>query len=398
VLSGRSGGGFRKSTRFRSIMVVAQVAASVVLLATAGALFQSFRRGRTMETGMDAERIAVTSIGIPQDDQTRSRALLELLRERLEDVDGITSVAFADRPPIGVGRSGVVVDIPGREPGPDQDGFVFDRTVVSWNYLDVAGLTLLRGRGFERLDDTGMPSAVLINRAAWDTWWPGTDPIGQNLVMDQRLHTILGIVENTRSVVQDQVHTPHVYTPIGGALPPRLTVVARLVGALTDPIQRDVRDHLGAILQEGTPAPLRTLDDALGLAVMPQRAASVAAGALGSLGLVLAALGLYGLMSFAVGQRCREFGIRLSLGERPRGLFLLVLRGGVRLLVVGITLGVVGALALFPVIQGLLSGVAIRDLSGAAWLIPIVVIAGTLAAGVPAFRAVRTDPVGELRT
>lgn len=399
VLGGRSGGASRTSARFRSTMVVIQVAASVVLLATAGALLQSFRRGRAMDTGLDAERIAVTTVGLTDAMGAGGRrANLEGLRESLADVSGIASMAFADRAPVGVARSPVMVEIPGREPPPDQEGFVFDRTVASWDFVDVAGLRLLRGRAFEPLDDRDTPSTVLINRAAWDTWWPGQDPTGQTLLMDRRPYRIVGIVENTRAVVQDATPAPHVYRTIGDEVPPRLTVITRLEGSLDDRLQREVHAGMTSVLPDAAWAPMRTLDDALGLAVLPHRAASIAAGSLGGLGLALAALGLYGLVSFAVGQRRREFGIRLSLGERPGGLFLLVLRGGMGLLGLGVAVGAAGTVALFPVIRGLLTGVAFQDLLGAAWFLPAVAFAGMVAAGIPALRALGTDPVGELRT
>ncbi|MGI9625713.1 MAG: ADOP family duplicated permease [Longimicrobiales bacterium] len=399
VLGQRDGGGGWGASRFRSALVVAQVSVSVVLLAAAGSFLQSVRRGQSLDPGLDVNRLVITSVGMP--DLGEGDAGLALTRELidgLEAVPGIGGVALADAPPIDVARSPVMVEIPGRTPPVDQPGFILDQSIVSAEYLSVTGMTLIQGRDFEVADEQSVPAVVQINRAAWNTFWPNEDPVGEQIGIDEMPYTVVGVVENTQAVIQDRAPSPRIYRPMGDPSGTRVTLVIALDGALDGGLRRDVADRLGALLPDGSAGSLRSLDDVRGLAVLPQRAASGLTAAMGLLGLILAGVGLYGVMAFGVSRRRREFGIRMSLGERPAGIFARVVKDGMKLLLLGVALGLAGVAATFPAMQRLLAGLEYGDLVGGVLVLPFILVAGLLATGVPGLGALATDPAKELRS
>jgi predicted permease len=389
----------RRRHRLRNILVVGQVTVSVVLIVVAGLFLGSMTKALRVDPGFEARNGATMSFdlalqGYPP--ATRDIFIRDLL-ERTRATAPIESSALTTSLPLGGRMFGTAVVRPGAEA--DGDEVVVFRAAVSPAYFDTMRIALARGRDFSPLDTRTSPPVAIVNEKVADRLWPGANPIGQRIrLLDpgEPWRDIVGVARTTR--YDDLTESPrsYIYVPLSQAPSPSLVIVARgRAGSAA------VLSALDAVIRSLDPqmptVEIRTFEQVISRSVDKQRAASALLAVLGGLGLLLAALGIYGAMSHATILRVKEIGIRIALGARPPNVRWLFVREALTLCLVGVAIGAVAAAVISRLISGFLFGLTPGD--AVTFLLAAVVMCATaaLATYLPARRASRVNPVAVLK-
>jgi predicted permease len=396
-LRGSESGRLRAFTR--SALVIGQVALSLVLVVSAGLLVRSLWNGLKLDPGFNAHQSMLVVDFSPDLNRDESVRLTEELQRRIEALPGVTGTTVALRVPFGLSGGGMThkVYVP-QAPG-EREGATINYAPVGARYFEVLGTRILRGRAIERHDLETQARVLVVNQQMAARFWPRLDPIGQLVRLDKpegEEYEVIGVAENGKYNDIQEDTMPYFFVPMS---PVDYGEVEMAVRTASDPaaLAAPFRQALRALNPNAPIVELVTLRDHMREALYIQSATSRLIGTLGLLGLVLVAVGIYGLMSFVVGKRTQEIGVRLALGSQRGAIFRLILRYALRLGVAGIMLGVAASIAAGWALRSLLVGVAPSDpivlvLGGAVLLVMAVV-----AALVPALKAVRVDPVVALR-
>jgi len=405
--SGRSAGPGAGALRLRRALVVVEMALAVVLVVGAGLLLRSFARLVAVEPGFRPEGLLVVEMQLagprwafprswPVHHWPAFDAFSEDLLERTRRLPGVDSVALAH---LGPGDSGWTtrVTVEGRpEVRPGEQPEAGYRPVGA-GYFRTLGVPLRRGRTFSEGDVAGRPLVAVVNEAFVRQHFPAGDPIGQRIVVFRAPREIVGVVGDVRYGGRDRDAPPVMYFPLRQAPQPALALVARVAG---DPlgIVPALRREIGAIDPELALFGVTTASGFLAESVSERRFTLNLIAAFAVVALLLAALGVYGVLSHLVAERRREIGVRLALGAPPASVFVLVLGEGARIALVASLLGAVAALGGGRVLQSLLFGVGPRDPLTFLAAVPTLLAAALLASALPALRATRVDPADALRS
>ena len=415
--------------RLRSVLVVAQMALTVILLVAAGLLGKSFYRLLQIDPGFRTEsavamELTLPNVGMdkkryqdfmqaygrlmeqgiapdttvqPSAEEQGQRLFQEQLLERLGQMPGVSAVGSISLLPLrGDGPDGTFLI----NNNPARKGSA-DFRLASAGYFAAMGIPLLRGRTFDRSDQPNSPHAALISESMARKYWPNENPIGQaiqfgNMDGDLSLLHVVGVVGDVHDRGVDAATKPTVYANGLQRLPSSsLSVVVRAQvspSALVPAMREAVRS-----LDPQLPLNFRTLDQVFSSSLDQRRFSLVIFGAFGTVALLLAAMGIYGVTNYAVTQRTHEIGIRMALGAQVRDVLKLVLRNGMSLALIGAALGVAGAFATTRVMSSLLFGVAPTDLATFTAVVVVLIVVAFLACYVPARRATRVDPLVALR-
>ncbi|HSA57042.1 MAG TPA: ABC transporter permease [Gemmatimonadaceae bacterium] len=406
--AGRSGGssdalrdGARGSTGgtvARSALVVSELALAMMLLIGAGLLLRSFDLLLRVDPGVRSEQVLTFSVRLP----TENRAFFPQSLERIRALPGVRSAAVTSQLPVsgrGIGAWLNLVDRP-FPPGMKPTGEAY--RVVSPGYFETMGIALRRGRLLRETDRIDAP-VVVINEALARKYYPGEDPIGRPIYMgapDNRLFeqgTIVGVVSDTRDAGLGTDALPAVYIPL--AVMPAWPAMNYVVQTRGDPtgLIAATRAVIRALDPSLPVRNVRTMDDVVNTALAPARWSSALLGTFAGVALVIAVLGVFGVLSFVVTQRTRELGIMIALGATPEQVRRLVLRRGLVLTVSGLVLGALGALGLTRFMGTLLYGVTATDTATYVGVAAVLLGASVLASYLPARRATRVDPILALR-
>jgi predicted permease len=397
--SGPVAGG-RGIARLRSALVVAQIAVSLLLLSAAGLFTRSLVNARQLDLGFDPDRAVAIDVDLAAKNLSAADAhrVYNELARRLRARGDVTHVAFSNRAPVDTSTPAVEIIVGDQVPSPGQRAPEVTMYSASPEYFSAVGVALLSGRAFRENDDADAPRVAIVNETMARRFWQGSDAIGRRFrtAPDGTPIEVVGIARDSRYRTLGEANQPHVYLPFAQSDGQSATVIVR---AAADPrpllpvLQREL---------ERLPTPLegffgRTLRDHLAIYLLPAELASSMSAALGAVAMLIAAVGLYGLIAYMVTQRTAEIALRMALGATPDRIRALVLRGGLRLLVPGLLLGVAGAIAAGRLASGLLYGVGAFDplTMGAA----AVVLAGVVmtASYLPARQAIKVDPAVALR-
>ena len=402
--TGRSTTADRGRRRVSAVLVVLQLATANVLLVAAGLLGRSFDRLTSSDPGFDPEGVYVAGIGLPHAryaDEGAERRFLDEGLARVRALPGVSRAGVIDYLPFGQSDLRLVMSIQGRERVPESEVLAHLRSIAG-DYFAAMRIPVLRGRSFSKTDDGAALPVALVSAEMARRYWPTGDPIGQRIRIGKAgssdpspWMTIVGVVGDVKHWSLMEVPEEEVYVPLQQQPARNFVFVARVESARSPAIAA-LRDVLYAVdpLQPSRWQPLRSLVDST---IAEPRFRSLLIGAFALVAVTLAIVGLYGLISFGVTQRTRELGVRVALGARRGDIIGLVLRDGVRLAVIGVAIGVPGALAATRLLAGLLYQVSATD-TVTFVLVPIVLTTTALLANyLPARRAAEIDPVVALR-
>ena len=390
-------GGHGKSW-LRSGLVVAQVSLSFVLLVGAGLLIQSLQKIRTTSPGFTTQGVMYTSVDLVSAgyDAQRSRTFQDALLERVTALPGVDSAAFANMTPLSYGSfysSKIAVD--GYQVPPEEEPTVeFNR--VGPGYLATLGIPLVAGREFARSDDESVAPVAIVNETMASQFWRGGNPVGQRLQVKGQWLTVVGVAANSKYESVREQPKPFFYVAlrqnpsVGGALNVRTPLSP-------ETIAKAVSNEVRALDANLALSEVVTMQEQLERSTSPQLVAVTLVGVLSTLALLLAAIGLYGVMSYAVSQSTRELGLRMALGARAPDLLRLVMTRGMALTAGGVVLGLAVALGLTRLIGNYLFHVSPRDPLAFGSAFAVMAVAGLAACILPAWRAARTDPMRALR-
>lgn len=382
----------------RSGLVIFQVCLSFILLVGAALLLESLEKVRNTSPGFSTTNVVTTGVSLVAAgyDQPRARTFQNELIDRLSAVPGVESAAFGSVTPLGYrGFSSTPVAVDDYQPSANEQPEV-EYNQVSPGYFTTLGIPLFSGREFTRSDDENAPLVAVVNRTMVDRYWRGQDPIGRRLQVKGRWARVVGVVADSKYESMAETPRPFFYVPLRQDFDREPDLFIRT----TQPLQ----STMAAVLRE-----VRALDPNLALyetitlqeqvnrAASAQLVAVTLVSTLGALALLLAAVGLYGVMSYAVAQSTRELGLRMALGADAANLLRLVMARGLRLTTGGVLLGAVAALVLTRLLGQLLYRVSPHDPVVFGSALALMTITAISACLLPAWRASRTDPARVLR-
>lgn len=388
-----------KRLRARGAMVAGQLALSLVLLVTAGLFVRTLQTALDTQHGFDPENILAIELNLRLNgyDESRGRAFYAELLERVRMLPETESAALARVVPLGLSWDQTRARIPGVDAPPGESGFVVGFNVVTPDYFQTLRMPLLEGREFADRDREGETRTIIINETFARRFWPNESPIGRRVWFSGDDAEIVGVVPAGKYQSFTEERTLFAYIPFDQAYGPDMTLHVRVRGSLAT-LMGSIRREIRAIDQNAAPISVTTVEDILGSSLFPQRLAAGLVGGFGLIGLALAAVGVFGLLSFTVAQRTREIGLRMALGARPGDVVRLVMGRGVALVIVGVGVGLLVAMLATPLVRGLLLNVSPTDPVALIGVVGLLAAVASVAAWLPARRAARLDPMGALRT
>ena len=381
----------------RSALVVAQVALSLVLLIGTGLFLKSLRNASRIDPGFKPQNMLLASIniGLQGYDEARGRQFYQTLLERIRPLSGVHSAALGAQVPLGFDWRSRSVSVPGYEPG--QGEFMsFGYNGVSPGYFETLGTPLVSGRGFLESDNADAAPVVVINETMARRFWPGRDPLDTPLRVGDTEHRVIGVAKDGKYRTLGETPSPYYYLPLLQRHEPSVYLHVRTradPSTLVAPVLKEIRT-----LDPNLPVfDVKTMTDHMGFALLPARLASSMFGAFGLVALLLAVVGLYGVISYWVNQKTREIGIRTALGAGKGDVLKLILERGLKLTGAGIVCGLVAAVALGQVVAGFLYGVSPVDAATFVAVPVMLALVAMLACYLPARRATKVDPMMALR-
>jgi predicted permease len=383
----------------RGLLVISELTLSLMLLIGAGLLVRSFVRLQSVPPGFSTAGVLTMQIAANDPKYRDEKARVNLYRDleqRVSRLPGIKSEGVVSALPLtgAVGWGGIQVEgytpLPGRE-------LQVDIRTASTDYFRTMGIPLIKGRFFSEYDTTEMPPVVIIDEKFAQRFWPNDNPIGKHLWFDPKkpitIVGVVGVVKQYGLETDDMIATyfSQQQNPNSG-----MFLVVRGSSDAT-PLAAAITREIHAVDPTAVVYGIRSMQDRLYDSLARQRFASTMLGAFALFALLLASVGLYGVMSYLVSQSTRDIGVRMALGARPGDILGMVVRQGMELSAVGIVAGLVGALAVTRVMASLLFGVSAMDAATFAMVPAILATVALAATAIPALRATRVDPVVALR-
>jgi putative ABC transport system permease protein len=396
----------RRRFSSRNLLVVAQVALSLVLLIGAGLFIRSLRHAQAIDPGFDTDNglVMTLDLSLQGNSEERGRQFYQQLVERLAATPGVRSVTVADNLPLSFIGMIDQISIEGQPPPTDGPPIMAARQSVGLRYFETTGTPLLRGRDFTARDTASSERVVIVNETLARRHWPNLNDIGE--VIGRRIRigpdpnapwsVIVGVAGDCKYFGLREEQWSGMWTPLAQTYAPSFQTLARTSTEAPN-IAAAFRREVAALDPNLPIQNITTLRDQVGLHLWSARIIAGLMTALGCLGLLLAAVGLYGVMSYAVARRTREIGIRMALGAQARDMLKMIIGQGLRLTLAGVAIGLTAALALARLVENLLYGVSARDPITFV-VVPLTLVAvAWMACHIPARRATKVDPLVALR-
>jgi putative ABC transport system permease protein len=391
---------------FRKILVIVEVALALVLLVGAGLLIKSFARLRSVDPGFDPARVIAISVQLPNTRYHEIPKQIEFRREllgRLNSLPG-TQAAMVGDPPLNGGGLTHSIVFEGRPPVAEGDEPDVDTFCVMGNYFGVMHIALRAGRTLTPMDRENQPLVAVINEALARKFFAGQNPIGQRIrwahdLGSPRWMAIVGVAADIKQYSLAEPTDPAVFTPFAQTDEDWrrwMSVVVRMPGSSASLIPA-VKQQIWSLDSQIPLNRVQSMDELLGLSLAERQFNMSLLGLFAALAMILVAVGIYGVISYSVNQRTHEIGIRIAVGARRVDVLRLVMGQGVRIAVVGLTAGILGAVALTRLMTNLLFGVAPTDPVTFVVVVLLMMAAVLLACWIPARRATRVDPIIALR-
>ncbi len=398
--------GFRGGLTPRNLLVAGQVAVALVLLVGAGLMLRTFSLLAREDVGFDGSNVLTFRLQPPEGeyDGPGTTAFFESLSERLGALPGVAAVSFDRCTPLSSRcPASVVTALEGRPPIADSDMIPIGVHMIGTDYFRTLGIPLLEGRAFGSADRRGAPLAVILNRKAAVQLFPGEPALGKRMAVgigmfrDDQLGEVVGIVGDVRYGPPSEAVKAEIYVPVLQYGSPTTHV---FVKAHTTPLALvpAIRTEIGALNRDLPLFDLKTMQQRSGESLSQARFGALLLGVFAAIAVTLAALGLYGVLAYAVAQRSREIGIRMALGAERKQVLGMVTRHGLAVVGAGLAAGLAGALVLSRAIASLLYGVSPTDPRTFAAVTVLLGVVGLVACYLPARRATRLEPMRVLKS
>jgi predicted permease len=409
---GRSASGGRGARLLRHGLVTAQVAFTFVLLVGAGLLLASFRNVLAIDPGFVAERVLTASVVLPRsryaDDAARRGFEREVL-PRLRALPGVVAAGATDTIPLGGGNSDSVILAEGYQMRPGESVISPSAVVVTPGYFEAMGTRLVQGRPFQDGDTSGAPPVVIVDERLARRFWPDRDPIGRRMYRPEDINNLLAVTPKTvfftvvgvvqpvelHDITEGERAVGAYYFPMSQETSTLLTFALK-TSARPETLASAVRGALASLDRELPVFDVQSMEERTSRSLLNRRSPALLSLSFGVLALLLAAVGIYGVLAYLVTQRRKEIGIRMALGSTPRAIFDLVIREGLLLIAGGFAFGALGALLLRRSLESQLYGVRAGDPLVIGGVVALLALVAFLACALPARRATRIDPMAAL--
>jgi putative ABC transport system permease protein len=390
--------------RLRNLLVVAEVALSLMLLVGAGLMMRSFLRLQQVNSGINPENVLTMEVPLPRakypEPEQRS-AFFKQLVERVSALPGAQAVGAISNLPLSGSRWGRSLTVEGRPVLSVGQADMINHCVITPNYFRAIGTPLLMGRDFSDEDAKDATKVTIIDERLAEQYWPGESPLGKRIRFgppesNEPWHTIIGVVgavrhERLDTVTRKTVYLPHLQIPIR-----EMTLAVRTVTPL-ESLAAAIRSQVLELDRDQPVTNVRTMTEVVSRSVWQTRLYTMLFGAFAAVALILASVGIYGVMAYSVTQRTHEIGIRMALGAQTRDVLRMVVGQGMLLALVGVAIGLVGALALTRVMASLLFNVSATDPQTFVGVSLLLTGVALLACYIPARKATKVDPMEALR-
>jgi len=390
--------------RMRAALIVSEVALSLMLLVGAGLLIHSFWRLLRTDAGFDPKSVLALDIPLSRatykTDEQRATTFQQLI-ERMKTVPGVRDVSVVSNVPLTDFDVELSFQVEGRTPYKPGEEATADYTVAGSDYFRTMNIAVMRGRVFTDHDTANSPKVLVVSNAFVQRYFPNEDPIGRRIVFDgddKTAREIVGVVGDVRRKGLDRDTQPEMYVSFVQSPERRLNLIMRTEARNASELTPAARAQIKAFDPNQIIWRAQTLEDLLGTSVAPRRFNMMLLAIFAGVALVLAAVGLYGVMSYSVSWRIHEIGIRMALGANRADVLRLVVRQGMTMTAAGVALGLIGAFLLSRVLRSLLYGVTPTDPLTFAGVSTVLLTVALLACLIPARRATRVDPIVALRT
>ncbi len=400
---GRGSSGGKAGLRVRNLLVVGEVALALVLLVTAGLLIQSFVRLQSVSPGFNPQNVLSAQLTLPLARYKEDRqqiAFFDQVLGRIRTLPGARMVSAVATLPLSGNSASLSFNIEGRpeaRPGKaDSAGYL----VIGPDYLQTMGIPLIRGRDLSLGDTPTTRRVALINQTFARRYFPGQDPIGKRLttsdLKEGKWALIVGVVGDIKHEKLEDKPRPEIYLPYTQAMWPTMSILVRTATA-PESLTAALRAQVAAVDPDQPVGMIRTMEQVVSESIAQPRFNTLLIASFATIALVLAAVGIYGVMAYSVNQRTHEIGIRMALGAAQKDILGLVVGQGMLLALSGVAIGAVAAFAITRVLESLLYGVSAADPATFAFVAVILVTIALVACYLPARRATRVDPMIALR-
>ncbi len=390
-----------ESRSLRGLLVVAEVAVALVLMIGTGLLIRSLGNLARVNLGFDPENLLTMKVELPESRYSKAEQAIAFYRdalERVQSLPGVSAAAFTSQLPLGGGPNGTI-DVEGR---PKSTGFgkgpLVQPTSITRDYFRVMSIPLLKGRTFTGTDASGAKEVVIINEALARSFWPDEDPVGRRLSSSgsNQWFEVVGVVGNSRRWSISNEFMPEVYFPYAQNPDSNMKLMVR---AAVDPqaLTGAIRTQISRVDGNIPVYAVSTMKQIVTESASGRQFITLLMEIFALVAMALAAIGIYGVISYSVARQAHEIGIRMALGAERKSVLLLVLRQGLLMTLIGLAVGIGGAVTLTRVLSSLLFGVSATDPLTFAAVAILLAIVSVLAGWIPARRASRVDPMVALR-
>jgi predicted permease len=406
---GRGGGPSRGRRKLQSLLIVSQTALAVMLLIGAGLLTRSFATLLKTDPGFQPQRVVTATIALPLRAYSKADSIRGFWKEllgRSENLPGVSAAGFSTDLPLEVEERDAVTIDGNESSGNDQPSIM--QSWIMGDYFGAMGITLKRGRDFTPAEIVGAPNVVIVSETAARTYWPGQDPLGKRIRYGGDIwRTVIGVAADVKDESLQAPAGPHGYTPY--LQEPNATLESPnfdelrtfhlAVRTSTDPalVFASIRSSVAAIDPQIALDDLKTMDSAIDKSLAPQRFNLALVALFAVLAIFLAAVGVYGVLSYSISQRTREIGVRIALGAQRGRVLRMAVGEGMKLAILGTAVGMAGGFVLTRLMASLLFGITAHDPLTFAAVGVVVAIVSFAACYIPARRAMRVDPIVALR-
>ena len=401
---GQRAGASPAGARIRKTLLVAQVALAMVLVVAAGLLSRTFVHMLNADPGFNPDRVLTYELTLPSKykDVTQIVQFYTQLRKKLEILPGVQSAGIVETVPMGGATESTAIRIPDHPVAQQQNKPIVNYTIVSPGYFDAVGTPLLRGRDFQETDTADSTPVTVINLAMANRFWPGQNPLGKMVGPASPKYpvaAVIGIVPNVKHMSLREQSDPEMYVLYTQKVWPSLLTMDVVLRTKTEPaaILSAVREATRSLDSDVPIANVATLRSIVHESMAKPRFSMLLLGSFAALALILASVGMYGVISCGVMQRTREIGVRIALGARRESILAMVIGEGARLVGLGMGIGLIASLAVTRLMAGFLYGVQPNDPPTLIAVFLLLIAVALAACYIPARRAAATDPIVALR-